>query len=141
MLRMLTQKVKKFSFTRLEMATVSTKDLDNTDLALLLLTDMPLHLANLDGDYGSMFTVPDGGLLEMEISSMAHSGFSVRFQDIIRELSMQGIPYVRFDTSGPRLEGPHSRAERMGEAVQPIARTLQYLPEDAPEGALESAVA
>jgi len=92
-------------FTTLRYADISNGYLPESDHALLLQGEAPNHLATLDKLYGAFFYLPDEEGFETFAEEACKFGFSERFIEIMRELSRQEIPFVRFDADGANVDG------------------------------------
>lgn len=95
-------------FTLHHYADISTEYLEESDLALILSPQAPNLMAVHTDLFGSFFYPPDSESPEavQHFSASARShGLSEKFIQIILLAGRQGIPYVRFDSSGGEIEG------------------------------------
>lgn len=91
------------TFSLRQYADVNTRYLEESDLPLLVYEQAPNHLANVDGNAGSIFWVPIDNYGEVA-KEWEEFGFSPRFLAIMRSLADQGVQYVRFDRDGDEIE-------------------------------------
>jgi len=98
---------RKFTFhLAYRVADVSTGYLAESDLALLLEERAPFHVANMDGNYGSLFTTGiTEGTVEDAVATLTTFGFSEKMTRLWRAAHEQGFAYIRFDADGGDVTG------------------------------------
>ena len=93
-------------FEKYEVADVSTRYLEESDLPLLLQIHCPTRIAETDGGFGTFHRVSDDDqLFEEDLQHASAFGLSGRFVSIMRHLRATKIPYVRFDADGGEIQG------------------------------------
>ena len=94
------------TFTKYEIADISTGYLEQSDLPLLLNVDCPTRFGETDRGYGTFHWITDDdGVFEEDMQHLVEFGLSERFIAIMRDLRAARIPYVRFDSDGGEIEG------------------------------------
>ncbi len=95
----------KHRFNTDKIADVSTAEITRRDCEQIMDAAVPHHLANHDQGYGAIFyTQDDTRLLLTSLASLRAAGFSRTFCELLKQASMAGIRYIRFDADGERLK-------------------------------------
>lgn len=101
-------------------ADVSTLEIEEADCALLV-AEAPYCVAAYE--YGAFFCTTAGeGLVETidMLDRLGDFGFSDRFLEIMLQITMKGVSYVRFDTDGYSL---HPKQQKVARPKPTVERT------------------
>lgn len=95
-------------FRTVTFADIASSYLPQSDLLLLCQAEFPLRLGSQDNghrdEWGVFLYVPDEDSLSDLLVECLRLGASKKFADMIHELAMQNIPYVRIHQDGYAVE-------------------------------------